>query len=123
MSQIRTDARINGAQVAVAWIIALLTVGYMLPWAVAATRGKPNALAIALINLLLGWTMVGWVVALVMACTSHQVVSQAAYVPAAPPVWVDPGTGHTLTMNPATQQPMRIDPVTGAPWVEPSPSA
>lgn len=45
----------------------------MLPWAVAATRGKSNATAVALINLLLGWTLIGWIVALVMACGAHQV--------------------------------------------------
>jgi hypothetical protein len=44
----------------------------MLPWAVAATRGKSNALAIGLLNFLLGWTFIGWLAALVMACGSHQ---------------------------------------------------
>jgi hypothetical protein len=68
-----TDARVSGAALAVSWIIAVFTLGYMLPWAVAATRGKSNSGAIALVNLLLGWTFVGWVVALVMACTAHQV--------------------------------------------------
>jgi hypothetical protein len=45
----------------------------MLPWAIAATRGKSNQAAIGLLNLLLGWTLIGWVVALVMACQPHQV--------------------------------------------------
>ena len=70
-----TDARTNGAEVAFAWVVTVLTLGYMLPWAIAATRGKSNSAAVALVNLLLGWTFVGWVVALVMACTSHQVVA------------------------------------------------
>jgi hypothetical protein len=69
-----TDARTNGAEVAIAWIVTVLTLGYMLPWAIAATRGKSNSGAVALVNFLLGWTFIGWVVALVMACSSHQVV-------------------------------------------------
>jgi hypothetical protein len=72
---ITTQTRTNGVEVAFAWIFTVITVGYFLPWAVAATRGKSNSLAIALLNLLLGWTLIGWVVALVMACTAHQVVS------------------------------------------------
>jgi hypothetical protein len=58
----------------IAWVVALITLGYMLPWAIAASRGKSNAGAIGLLNFLLGWTVVGWVIALVMACTAHQVV-------------------------------------------------
>jgi len=69
-----TDARTNGAEVTIAWIITVLTLGYMLPWAIAATRGKSNSWAVGLVNFLLGWTFIGWVAALVMACTAHQVV-------------------------------------------------
>jgi hypothetical protein len=58
----------------IAWIIAVISFGYMLPWAVAVMRGRSNLAAIGLINLLLGWTFIGWVVALVMACQSHQLV-------------------------------------------------
>lgn len=79
-----TDQRpASGAVVAIAWILTVLTFGYFLPWAIAATRGKSNQAAIGLINLLLGWTLIGWIVALVMACTAHQVVgstSQSTYV-------------------------------------------
>src|SRR4051794_6689962 len=34
-----TDARTNPLEVAIAWVLTVLTLGYMLPWAVAATRG------------------------------------------------------------------------------------
>jgi hypothetical protein len=40
----------------------------MLPWAIAVTRSTGNARSIALLNASLGWTVVGWIVALVMAC-------------------------------------------------------
>lgn len=52
----------------VAWVFAVLTFGYMLPWAIAATRGKSNTGAIGLLNLFLGWSVIGWVVALIMSC-------------------------------------------------------
>jgi T4 superinfection immunity protein/uncharacterized protein DUF2510 len=68
-----TDARTNGAEVAIAWVLTVLSIGYMLPWAIAATRGKSNSWAVGLVNFLLGWTFIGWIVALVMACTAHQV--------------------------------------------------
>lgn len=56
----------------VAWIATLLTAGYLLPWAIAVTRGKANSTAIGLISLLLGWTLVGWIVALVMSLRSDR---------------------------------------------------
>lgn len=93
----------SGGHIAVAWIVAVLTLGYMLPWAIAATRGRPNTLAIALLNLLVGWTFLGWVAALVMACLSDPSVTVAAPTfvqvntpgPAAapPPGWYLDGSG------------------------------
>lgn len=68
-----TDKGSKGGQAVLAWVIAVITLGYMLPWAIAASRGKANSGAIGLINLLLGWTFIGWIVALVMACGAHQV--------------------------------------------------
>ncbi len=70
-----TDRRDSSAQAVIAWILTVLTFGYFLPWAVAATRGRSNAGAIGLLNFFLGWTLVGWIAALVMACASHQVLA------------------------------------------------
>ncbi|MEK6257180.1 MAG: superinfection immunity protein [Planctomycetota bacterium] len=42
---------------------------YLLPGAIAILRGHHNAFAILLLNVLLGWTFVGWAVALVWAFT------------------------------------------------------
>jgi hypothetical protein len=124
MSQVITDKSGKGGQAAVAWVLAILTLGYMLPWAIAATRGKSNAGAIGWINLLLGWTLIGWIIALVMACGSHQAAGIApvpvAAAPVTPTTWVDPATGRTCAMNPATGQPMFIDPMTGLQLVEPT---
>lgn len=60
----------NTGVVVVAWILAVITLGYLLPWAVAETRGRPNSLAIGLLNFLVGWTFLGWLAALVMACSN-----------------------------------------------------
>jgi hypothetical protein len=57
----------------VAVIVALLTAGYMLPWAIAAVRDVPHW-SVFWINLLLGWTIVGWIVALVMSLRSQRQV-------------------------------------------------
>jgi hypothetical protein len=66
-----TDQQSKPTQTVIAWICALLTGLYMLPWAIAATRGKANSGTIGMINLLLGWTIIGYVWALVLALTPH----------------------------------------------------
>jgi hypothetical protein len=65
---------VAGAVVAIAWVCAFCTLGYMLPWAVAATRGGSNQLGVGLVNCFLGWSLIGWIVALVMACQAHSVM-------------------------------------------------
>jgi hypothetical protein len=47
-----------------------LILGYLLPLFTAAWRGHRNCFAIGALNLLAGWTVVGWVVAMVWACTA-----------------------------------------------------
>ena len=44
-----------------------------LPVSVAVKRGHPNAAAIFILNLLLGWTFLGWVAALVWSFTAVDV--------------------------------------------------
>lgn len=69
-----TDQRpTSGAVIAIAWVLTVVTLGYLLPWAVAASRGRANQGAIAVLNIFLGWSFVGWVVSLVMACQAHRV--------------------------------------------------
>lgn len=72
MSVFPTDQRDRPVSAFVAVLVALLSGGYMLPWAVAALRGKSNHWTIFWVNLLLGWTVVGWIVALVMSFSSHK---------------------------------------------------
>ena len=67
-----TDRRARPISVIVSVLLTVLTLGYFLPWMVAALRGKSNAWAIFWLNLLLGWTVLGWIAALVLASTAHQ---------------------------------------------------
>jgi len=57
----------------VAVIVAILTVGYMLPWAIAAVRDVPHW-SVFWVNLLLGWTVIGWIVALIMSLRAQRQV-------------------------------------------------
>lgn len=57
----------------VAIVVAILTAGYMLPWAIAAIRDVPHW-SVFWVNLLLGWTIIGWIVALVMALRRQRLV-------------------------------------------------
>ncbi|WP_231494613.1 superinfection immunity protein [Bordetella petrii] len=57
-----------GKLVAGSFFVALPLL-YFLPTIEAKLRDQPNIVSIALVNLLLGWTLVGWVVAMAWACT------------------------------------------------------
>ena len=50
-------------------IFASLVLLYLTPMSIAHRRSHPKANSIEVLNLLLGWTLIGWVVALVWACT------------------------------------------------------
>lgn len=56
-----------------ALIVLLICVWlYLLPWAIASARQKLNVGPIALINIFFGWTVVGWIAALIWACTDRE---------------------------------------------------
>jgi hypothetical protein len=57
----------------IAVIVGILTAGYMLPWTIAAVRDVPHWF-VFWINLLLGWTIIGWIIALVMALKRQRFV-------------------------------------------------
>ena len=59
----------------VAIILGVLSLGYLLPWAIAIGRDHQSQWGIALLNVLLGWTLIGWIVALVwgMGTVRHRV--------------------------------------------------
>jgi len=54
-----------------AFLLLLLGLGvYFFPSIVAVARKVPNVGSVVVINLFLGWTFIGWVVALAMAARS-----------------------------------------------------
>ena len=53
---------------------------YLLPTIVALVREKHDAVSIFLLNFFLGWSVIGWIIALVWACKRDRVV----YVQAPP---------------------------------------
>jgi hypothetical protein len=53
---------------AVILLIIMIAI-YFLPAIIAFNRNHHNALAIVVLDVFLGWTLVGWVIALVWACT------------------------------------------------------
>lgn len=62
-------AGLGGLAAVLLW---LLLVGlYMLPTVIGATRKVVNVGSVAAINLLLGWTLIGWAVALAMALRTN----------------------------------------------------
>lgn len=44
---------------------------YFVPTIVVMCRQTPNGLKVFAVNLLLGWTGIGWLVALIMACKTR----------------------------------------------------
>lgn len=75
-----------------AGLVLVLWVGcgvafYVLPMIEAHVRKQPNFVSIALVNVFLGWTLVGWVVAMAWGCAARQEStppkSMATEVPAA----------------------------------------
>jgi len=53
-------------------ILAALVVVYFLPGLIAYMRDHHNAVSITLLNLFLGWTLPGWVGALVWSASSSK---------------------------------------------------
>lgn len=51
------------------WIISIILISYFFPSIIALLKGKSNTTAIIILNIFLGWTFVGWIVALVWAFT------------------------------------------------------
>ena len=47
---------------------------YFLPSLIAALRNKKDVLTIILVNFLLGWSVIGWIVCLVWALKADQIV-------------------------------------------------
>ncbi len=57
----------------IVWMLVFLVGGslaaglYLLPTVVVGLRRRPNPMPVVVVNVLLGWTLLGWVAALAMA--------------------------------------------------------
>ncbi len=61
------------AQDSIGHLLAIMFIGgflYFIPSLVAWNRSHHNTLAILLLNLFLGWTVLGWIAALIWAATN-----------------------------------------------------
>lgn len=58
-------------------VILLIVAAYLAPSVIAVTRDIPNKYSVVVINILLGWTFIGWVVALAMSARDASRVSDA----------------------------------------------
>ncbi|MFW6055978.1 MAG: superinfection immunity protein [Chloroflexota bacterium] len=54
-------------------LVVASAVLYFLPTVIASARHKQNTLSIFLLNLFLGWSFIGWVVALVWSVSAERV--------------------------------------------------
>ena len=64
---------VGAPEIIVLFVLACLFALYMLPTIVAYFRKKRNTPAIVLVNLLLGWSVIGWIVAMVWAVATESV--------------------------------------------------
>jgi hypothetical protein len=91
----------------------IIVLSYFIPAIVAFARGHHNKWAILALDLLTGWTAIGWVAALVWALTSPS--SPRAAPPAAsipPGARFDPQTGRPIRgFDPQTGEPIFDDPI------------
>jgi Superinfection immunity protein len=61
----------GGTATGTVWLIILLIL-YFVPFGVAKIRGLKHWGSVLVIDLFLGWTGIGWVVALAMACRTKE---------------------------------------------------
>jgi hypothetical protein len=67
----------GGGAAVVTLLLVVVGIGfYFLPTIVAVTRKVTNQGSILVVNFFLGWTFLGWVVALAMACRTSNMSSQ-----------------------------------------------
>lgn len=60
--------------------LVLIFVSYFLPWIIALLRGTKSNVGIFFFNLLLGWTMIGWLIALIWSICAERKNSQPQIV-------------------------------------------
>jgi cytochrome c biogenesis protein CcdA len=66
----RRPAHVTTGRVVAAILISFFTLGYLVPWSIAFARRHHKQVEIFLVNLLLGWTLIGWVGTLIWSFSS-----------------------------------------------------
>jgi hypothetical protein len=94
----------------IGWGIALLLlVPYFLPTIVAIVRKKSSAAGIFILNFFLGWTLIGWVGALVWSLTSDAPRTVIVNNPPPPPPVHPQGYTNVTVRKPSPTQQDKID--------------
>ena len=70
-------------------LLAAAVALYMLPTILAARADHPNTTSIAIINVALGWSLIGWIVALVWAIKTVETPVVVTELPR-PNIWAEP---------------------------------
>jgi hypothetical protein len=66
------ESFISGHSIIILIILGIISfIVYFVPSIIAYVRGHLNFVPIFLVNLLLGWVLIGWVAALIWSFTSH----------------------------------------------------
>ena len=74
----------NGGSLVTAWLLILLAIFlYFVPYICALSRGCKAKDGIAVVNLFLGWTFIGWVVALAWAASGEVTLTTPKLISAA----------------------------------------
>lgn len=63
------------------FILLIIGIVYFLPIMIASTRKHHNVVSISIVNVFLGWTMLGWVICLAWAFSQVKKVSQVISSP------------------------------------------
>ncbi|MGH3825866.1 MAG: superinfection immunity protein [Pseudonocardiaceae bacterium] len=77
------------------YVLIAIFLLYFLPAVTGAIRKVPNIVSVFVVNFFLGWTLVGWVVALAMAARTAPPPGYPpvpGYPPPTPPPWPPPGS-------------------------------
>ncbi len=71
MSMDMMDSILSMGIVGIVILVVLAIIGliiYFIPTTVARKNKSPNKVAVILLNIFLGWSLIGWIIALVLAC-------------------------------------------------------
>ena len=93
-------------------VMFVLLFPYFLPTIIAVIRRKSSAIGVFFLNLFLGWTLIGWIGALIWALSSDRMPAPTVIVNNPPPP-PPPPTAHSYTnvtiRKPAPTQQDKID--------------